>query len=284
MDHNDSCSISEPQPKNIIVNPHAEEVVSEEGIVEENIKLPRDMVVERGKMQFDSLNYHVLVLAEGWPSWAFAIVGLKFESVAILTEGAGLSTMLELEETAISQWLSKTSYQDWLEEHKDHDKLLLAQGTSAFLDGVEIPDIDDDSFVYIFACSGPTWRAEEHITLSHEQVGGVTNGKFAIIARGAELNANRLSSNVRRRLRHVMDPVNTGSPRSLLESLSTVSLTENDLVPFGSTSVKCHVPTVFGVDRKVDRVLSVKELMSAYDIEHDTQLLLNKYWDRENFS
>ena len=56
------------------------------------------------------------------------------------------------------------------------------------------------------------------------------------------------------------------------------------LIPFGEAKVKVQVPSVFSHGELIERSLTIKELMEAYDMELSLQSQLIGLWEKEDCS
>jgi hypothetical protein len=114
-----------------------------------------------------------------------------------------------------------------------------------------------------------------HTTLSHQDVGGVTNGSFEVFfARHFDLKEDiefRRREAAPAKLRHVLDPTVSGGIKCGIPSNDSVPLGQSmdGLLHWGRRFHNVESPTVFSKTQWVRRRLTSKELVSVLDLPVD---------------
>ena len=224
-----------------------------------------------------------VVLAEGWPSWTFALDALGCREIMTL---ASFSSALEREEfkatrVGPTRVVLKDLRLRWSELGlKPH---VLVQGSAAFSDSMrklidELGAASVTELVGLEEEKSRTMQETRFRQISHKQVGGVTTGKWRIFT--TEDTQNWQTPKISKCLKHILKSTEGG--RKLESTNLSIAAAAEALLPsaratFGARDVKVHCPCVFG-KTMVERRLGIEELMDVYDIELESQRELKTFW------
>ena len=144
--------------------------------------------------------------------------------------------------------------------------LVLVQGSRAFAEWLHNGYLLNSLHKQITVISDLEYTTADGFQVSHAEVGGVTSGKWSVYVQGLSCHLDT-SMHVRRQLRHVLKTTEKAShPRELKKS-STALLRPNQLLPFGWKTPTVRCPSVFNKNADELRLMTVNELMDAYDLE-----------------
>ena len=235
-------------------------------------------------------NTRCCVIASDWPSWSLALHGLGVEGITTVMPTASAEVLDEVRETVIGR--SLMDYREWdqtkADRIKDYD-LVLIQGSDYFVNEVQEWFGDRTSLIVfgIVPCHGAgskrgkflcdkSWVNHNSTRVNHVQTGGITRGQWKIYG---DLKLTGLkSSPVKRVLRHLVDTTVMG-PEVSDHNLIKSRVSSSQRIPSGQKHIRVAVPCCFTKDKNalVDRDLSDRELLDAYDIEHGVQRSLLDY-------
>ena len=143
--------------------------------------------VASGTFNVSPLPQHALVIAQGWPSWTFALEGLGFESISTIASFSNLSSREEFRSTSMGQTLiSREAVSKWALSH-DSDGVVFVQGNSDFLDLTHQKLKGFQDLICIFGCSDPNFNTEDSWREIHADAGGVTNGGWSFFSPNVNL-------------------------------------------------------------------------------------------------
>ena len=225
---------------------------------------------------------HTVVLAEGWPSWAFALDGLGCNGITTYARFTDAKAREEFKVTALGKTRVSLDHlkRDW--RSRKEPPWVFVQGGLLFrremldmMEGlgigglVEIGKAGEDRSKH--------WGWEQEI--SHRQVGGVTTGKWFAGAT-ASLGKRIHFSKLRRVVRHILNSTNPGkllTSTSLAIAAKAGAILPLERAPAGLPRVKVHAPNCI-TNSMVERQLSEVEMMDLYDVDLVTQRSLRKFW------
>ena len=245
---------------------------------------------ETGRIKVGSRwNARCCVIAEGWPSWSFALHAFGARNVTTLLPSATKQAVLEIKETAVGSSLME--FEEWkseLESQSNFCDVVFIQGSDYFVSEMrgKVEENKDLAIVGIVPDDGTikrhgslvekTWLDSKSMVINHQQAGGVTRGRWRVFS---NLRLTGLkSSPVKRVLQHIL--VSTESGMTFDEDDRTCKLIRaNQRIPSRKRHVRVGVPSCFAKSSNslVERDLSDKEMMSAYDIEESVQRALTGY-------
>ncbi len=249
---------------------HAAELLGHEEL---DSKGPGDEVAEsQGQVEtgtLERLNWAstCFVVAEGWPSWSFALQAL---GVAELRTYVASDDRFKIDLLATSLSSSMHEYSQFehdicSEEAAPH---LFVQGSATFVELVRNKLGDLESALGSFTCvvpqreavlSGKTPFHQAH--LSHKALGGVTTGQWRVFS-SVPVRVPR--SEVRRTLRHLVSTTESGTP-DIPWNFRTLNI--SDRVAPGVDRQAIHAPSVFEPRGQcVRRMITCKEWMNIYDL------------------
>ena len=226
---------------------------------------------ETGIFKNVNLDYHALVVSQGWPSWSFAIEGLGFESISTLSYFRNITSRAEFLETGLgSTLINNLGLTKWLTKH-NNDGVLFVQGDREFFgDILSKTDFVNSSFKLIYACNDQDFLTIEGFRVSHRQAGGVTDGEWTIHTARVEQPIIPFTKVVRN-LSHVISTTEGPSSSKSLSTYGGKQLFVNGIVPWNNQYCQVRTTSVFTKDKLIDRLLSFREWMDIYDIELVTQ-------------
>ena len=236
---------------------------------------------EVGSMPIQCIDVSVLIISFGWPSWAFGLLGLGFESIGVKLMGVSLSTKLELEHTVVGNLILETTVDDWILAYNNKRKLLCVQGQVDDLRSLYAKFQCLQSLPTIFISSDINYYCAECFRINHASVGGVTKGEWSVWTKDFALTRPPPSC-VQRTLKHVINVMETAHPRDSESDHEVYEL--NSCIPYGTKNLRVHVKSIFSGDRFIKRRLTLKEIMEAYDLDLALQQALNQYWSKEDCS
>jgi hypothetical protein len=238
---------------------------------------------ETGTFQHLQLEMHALVIAQGWPSWSYALEGLGFASTSTLASFENVSSREEFLVTDLgSTLIHQSKLNDWLSEHSE-DGIIFIQGDRQFLESVYYKTLDAVTKLrLVYVCTDQKFYTADGFRVSHTQAGGVTDGEWTCYIEGLRPSSIP-KTKVERRLRHLLRTTEGASSPKQLEDFGGISLCNNDLVPWGIRSCQVNTKSVFTKDTTIDRLLSVNEWMDIYDIELSAQDHITKLNKNRNY-
>ena len=257
----------------------------------------------------------IIVLAEGWPSWVYAIAGLFGNtSIFLASKFSHIRKYCHHLFDIDVCWWSWSAWKANAEERASMGKILFCiQGSPSFgdeslltilalnnvrfkscifaLDFMEKVDVPGQSmFRYLnndkylspsIAKLGYTSR-----TVSHAQCGGVTKDKRRIVAikdnndlisraNTSSKEWNNVGSSLRRTIFHILDTSQKGSTRPP-KKLESPIFDKDSIVPLAfMKSCWLNVPSVF-TKNKVYRHPSMKEILNMKDLPADMMKQMNR--------
>ena len=231
---------------------------------------------EIGFFKKGELDYHALVLAQGWPSWSFALDGLGFQSICTLASFESVTSREEFMSTDLGDTLiSNSGLNPWLEKHNENG-VLFVQGEREFLESVyHKTNHLDSELKLVYVCTDPSFHTADGFRVSHESAGGVTDGKWTCYIEGLKPSSITPTS-VKRKLRHLLRTTEGPSSKRALAHNGGTILLKGDLAPWKNKRCQVRTTSVFTKDELIDRLLTIKEWMDIYDIELLTQASLLK--------
>ena len=197
---------------------------------------------------------------------------------------ASAEVLEEVQETVIGR--SLVDYWEWRQTKADRIKdydLVLIQGSDYFVHEVQEWFGDRRSLTVfgIVPCHGAgskrgkflcdkSWGNHNSTRVNHVQTGGITRGQWKIY--GDMKLTGLKSSPVKRVLRHLVDTTVMG-PEVSDHNLIKSRVSSSQRIPSCQKHIRVAVPCCFTKDKNalVDRDLSDRELLDAYDIEHGVQ-------------
>ena len=228
----------------------------------------------------------IVVLSEGWPSWAFALDAAGCQHITTYLSIPSVRAREEFKATRLGA--TRVNLEDLKRVWKlmKISPIVVVQGTICFMEGMR-------KLVARFGATSVTevvlWTkgvsyeevARSHQIVSHKQVGGITTGQWVVFT--TKVVEQRLHlSKVRRTLKHLLKATNPGrrvlNP-SGLGSKSKGVFTGSDRIPFGHHRVWVETLNCI-LQALVQRPLTTSELMDAYDIEVSVQEDLLHFWER----
>ena len=190
----------------------------------------------------------------------------------------------EIKETVIGH--SLVDYQEWCQTKADRVKdydLVLIQGSEYFVSEAQ-KWFDSWKLLTVFGvvpCHGAaskcgeflcdkSWTSPNFIRVNHVQTGGITCGQWKIYG---DLKLTGLkSSPVKRVLHHLVDTTEMG-PEISDHNLIRSRVSQGQRIPSYQKHIRVAVSCCFMKDKNalVDRDLSDRELLAAYNIEEGVQ-------------
>ena len=249
----------------------------EDKVIEEVVSLERR--TEVGQLFSLDSAWEALIVAEGWPSWSFAVQGLGFTRVRTKLINTNLTVSQEFKHTSVSSTVTRLPLEQLIKEKRDNC-LILIQTTQPTLTRLinESKQLLNNSF--IFVCRDQNFLCGECSRISHAEVGGVIRGSWSFYTHKLspfELNIGK----VRRTLGHILDYTQGKDKKKSIDSPHCLEVP--DRVPFGCQQVKVKCQSVFYGDELIRRTLSTKELFNAYDLELKVQGELGNYYKQLGF-
>jgi hypothetical protein len=145
-----------------------------------------------GSISHSQVDEPVLVIAQGWPSWSFALDGLGFGSITTSAQFPSLSSKEEFKSTSLGPSLiSNHSIDDWIAKHGETG-LLFIQGDQPFLSSIFHRFENFDELRVVFGCSDPNFWTADGWRESHSGCGGVTNGTWTFYCQNVPLSSSSL--------------------------------------------------------------------------------------------
>ena len=223
------------------------------------------------------------VIAEEWPSWSFAVDASGAKAVKTVMPTASNRVVQEVKETKLGgSIVSVKSGSSAVESVMDDREVILIQGSDVFVEAMWMK-FRDRKDVRVFGIipddRKPTLCESTYPSLavsriSHCQVGGVTRGKWKILG---ELRLRGIkSSPVKRVLTHILGSTEMGE--ELPSKQRKKGLIQPDQrIPSKKHYVRVAAPCCFAKSKGtlVERELTDKEMMCAYDIEEGIQTALS---------
>ena len=235
--------------------------------------------VQTGTLELTAVDYHALVISQGWPSWTFALEGLGLKSISTLASFTSLGSRQEFLATEPGATLiNKRVLSDWFSVHK-MDGVIFVQGDRKFLEQSYQLGITNESRL-VYACSEESFWSADGSRISHPACGGVTDGEWTVYSQNLRVSPFKPST-VRRTLRHVLSTVEGPSTVQQLKDTGHVPFDVEERVRWGLKRPCVTTPSVFKKGNDVDRLMTLGELMDAYDLELNAQARLKQFWKRE---
>ena len=237
--------------------------------------------------QFD-LDGPVMVWAEGWPSWVFALRGVGISNVTFWIEHRrpALTTALRtlnVSESRCWTWpraqaIAQNAARVFIQGSQ---QFVLEKMDAALLLGIPHQHVVAVQDVSLFGpVDDPIY---EHATvLSHRQVGGITTGRWAVFAstiRDKELLNHRmqLKRSIGDVLGSTVGGVVSDPPHVLRRTTKRGSRgwhLPSDLLPVHEPEAMVIAPSVFSQTKHVHRQMTARELWDAYDVNTEDQARL----------
>jgi hypothetical protein len=237
--------------------------------------------VVKGTLNQVQLNENALVLSQGWPSWAFAIDGLGFNSITTIASFRSLTSRNEFQSTSLGKTLtSRSNLISWIERNQESG-IIFVQGERKFLETIFLEVNTFPNLKLIFGCSDPTFWTCDGWRESHANAGGVTTGSWTFYQQNLELAPNGLP-NVQRSLRHVLKTTEGGSSKSSLLKASFPPSGPDSRVRWNDKFPQVCTYSVFTKDTLVQRLVTDEELLDIYDLELSIQSELKRFWNHNN--
>ena len=227
------------------------------------------------------------VVASDWPSWSLALDAMGVVDVVTVMPTASANVLDEVRATRVGK--SLVDYDVWSRTRRDLMKeydLVLIQGSDYFVNEVQ-EWFDACESLRVFGvvpchgeakrgnalCDQKSWKGGKPIRANHVQTGGITRGQWKVYG---DLKLTGLkSSPVKRVLRHLLVTTEMGieitDPKLIKDRVL-----QDQRIPSGKRHIRVAAPCCFSKDKKalVDRDLTDRELMGAYDIEEGAQRAL----------
>lgn len=233
-----------------------------------------------------------VVIAEHWPSWTFALHSIGVRELQTVLPVASERTVKEVLETCIGSTLQRHKGKELI-EGASHDrrwrrKLIFIQGSDYFVSNIR-SQLQESNEAGMFGIvlddrrktgglnSEQAWKGSHSVVVKHSQTGGATRGRWKLFS-DVKLTGLK-SSRVKRVLANLL--VSTESGPSIPASVGSSKdyITKEQRIPPQKRNLRLAVPSCFTRDPTllVERDISDKELMSAYDIEEGVQKALVSY-------
>lgn len=121
------------------------------------------------------------------------------------------------------------------------------------------------------------WDGAHHLQVKHSQTGGITHGRWKVLS-DYKLSGLK-SSHVKRVLANLLVSTESGPPVHVSAAIRKDYITKEQRIPPQRRNLRLAVPSCFSreQDMLVERDISDKELMSAYDLEENVQRALVAY-------
>ena len=213
-----------------------------------------------------------MVIAEGWPSWTFALQALAARTIITLIPKSDEALRRELMATSVGPTMVDHPEGRGFKDLLTPDTIVLVQGSRGFiteywasLDSQGV--LADCPFFGMYPATeqGSNAMAGRQYKVSHKQFGGVTTGVWSFVS-SVQLSGLK-NKHVKRRLEHVLSSVEGGWPVDSVGNLPGPSCR----LPIGDRDPEVVAKSVFVAGGLVRRKLTEKELMSCYDIEEAAQ-------------
>lgn len=235
----------------------------------------KEIQIEMGILRDLKIDCDILVVADGWPSWFFALEGFRSKSIKLFMKSS-LSVKEEFKAAGDPDCILKEEeLEGWFAEHPAG--LVLVQGSRAFAEWLHNGFAIEGWNKQITVINDLEYITADGFQVSHSEVGGVTTGKWSVYAERLDLYLDT-SFHVRRQLSHILKSTEKASSMIELRKSSTPLLQPNQLLPAGWKQPTVKFPSVFNRNKDVLRLLSKDEIMEAYDLELGSQAALHKYW------
>ena len=240
--------------------------------------------VMTGDLKESTSFYHVIVLAETWPSWAYSLGGLfgNINMYVATKEDVGVKRLWFGSTVIWWSWFDLKS--NWKKIQEEDGKLVCIQGDCEFVKSLVKGVIEtDDNSTYVIAmdasgASDDIWIKDKRLEsryVSHWQCGGVTKDKWRIMIlhNGEDLIWSRkqdvtrsFGGSIRRSLGHIIDTTQSGTA-SIPKNYSSPVFKEDDVIP-RRFLMNCiiNVPTVFKKDTLIFRKLTRREIFNMKDL------------------
>ena len=138
-----------------------------------------------------------------------------------------------------------------------------------------------DKLRLVYACSEESFWSADGSRISHVACGGVMDGEWTVYAQNLRSPPFKPSA-VRHTLSHVLSPVVGPISVKRLKAANHIPFDVDERVRWGLKQPCVTTPSVFNKGNKVDRFMSIEELMDAYDVELNVQSQLKEFWKRED--
>ena len=253
-------------------------------------RLRKEVVVEQqevlGTVEVEVWNHPVLVLAETWPSFAFAAQAVGCLDIKTWCKFGSAKSKVEFMSTRLGSTLAESSLEELVKLYANQPTLtVLIQGDATFCNRFRKWSCQRfplaKTLELTLECDSNRWD-ETFLwkgSLSHRALGGVTSGTW--LYRCSESLAEPRKG-LTRNLGLLLKPTHGG--RALSRTSDELvhgrePLKGNNLIQPGAISPWVIASSVFTKDGdQVIRRLQVDELMDVYDIEVITQKELGRHW------
>ena len=228
------------------------------------------------------------MVAEEWPSWSFALNALGVTEITTVLPSASQRVVQEVKETVVGSSLME--FDAWKAGMNGQPLLydvVFIQGSDYFVSEMrgKLDPCEERVLVGIVPDDQRTrsagslveraWPEGNVIRMNHQQAGGVTRGQWKVYS-SIKLSGLK-SSPVKRVLQHILVSTETGM--ELTAGAHTQGLIHpHQRLPSQARNVRLAAPCCFVKNKAlVERDITDKELMSAYDIEESVQQALSQY-------
>ena len=232
-----------------------------------------------------------VVIAEHWPSWSFVLQSMMVQRLDTLLPVAAGRTVREIMETTVGGTVVRNAASVLdaaaLDRRWKHSVVFI-QGSEFFVSDIRMR-LKDSNEAGLFGimpdegsrrkAKGPMqgWEETSPLLIKHSQSGGVTRGRWRVYS---DLKLTGLkSSQVKRVLSHILVSTESGPSIHPTTANSGDYIGPEQRIPICKRNLRLAVPSCFsrGPNKLVERDISNRELMSAYDLEEGVQKALTSY-------
>ena len=247
-------------------------------------------LVEEGAATLPHIPGAAIVLSERWPSWTFVVGTLRPDSLLTYIEKAPPKLR---EEFAVTLY-GNTRIKDWPQVYaalsSPTPTYVWIQGSDDFVMRMRsiCSDLNLPKVTAVLSSGNVlTTSAQSAMVswsvVSHAQVGGVTDGRWWVKLPPSCPSGGLFRRSVPRYLRHIRRTTEPGSPvddtvwqggrRRKGKSIPVLPglVSEDQRLFHGSSDVNVAVQSVFSTARLVQRSLTHREYMDAYDVDLEAQ-------------
>ena len=249
---------------------------------------------ERGWMRkMQRWDRHCVVISEYWPSWAFALQSLGVTKLETWMPVAGSAGLREIRETHVGGTLRQGN-ESVIRKEADQGRwsgcLFFLQGSPSFVQTMRgiLQVVKDTRMIGVVGAGSSrveadigkilTWSPESSFTVKHSQAGGVTRGRWKLFS---DLKLQGLkSSQVKRVLGNILVSTESGvEVAGDMVKKHSLFVTKDQRIDVRQRHLRLAVPSCFVRDpeKLVERDISDKELMAAYDMEEGVMKSLGAY-------
>ena len=238
-----------------------------------------------------------VVIAEHWPSWTFALHSIGVRELKTVLPVASDRTVKEVLETYVGNTVYWGSGKELLEEvaldGSWKGKLIFIQGSEYFVTSIrnQLKESNEAGMFGIVLDKrrkagkgdlGQAWREAHPLLVKHSQTGGATHGRWKVLS-DYKLTGLK-SSQVKHVLANLLVSTESGPPVHASAVSAKDYITKEQRIPPQWRNLRLAVPSCFTRDPNmlVERDISDKELMSAYDVEEGVQRALVAYAKHTN--